>query len=111
TSEDRFEPSRSFDVGDGEKMCDGEPVLRWHLIAFLLDLYLVHRRLLFGFCGCKVKRRVEQSTDRSDGMFGQERKNETRDHVVLLVQGEMASVEEVDIGIRQIALGMSTVAK
>ena len=36
----------------------------------------------------KVKRRVEQSADRSDGMFGQERKNETRDLVVLLVQGE-----------------------
>jgi hypothetical protein len=37
-------------------------------------------------------------------MFGQERKNETRDLVVLLVQGEMASVEQVDFGIRKIAL-------
>src|SRR4029079_5477714 len=34
--------SRSLDVGDGEKMCDSEALLRWHLIAFLLDLYLVH---------------------------------------------------------------------
>src|SRR5271168_1040370 len=46
TSEDRFvESSRSFDVGDGEKVCDGKPILRRHLIAFLLDLHLVHRRL------------------------------------------------------------------
>src|ERR1700722_20199662 len=46
TPEDRFVKSkRSFDVGDGEKVCDGKPVLRRHLIAFLLDLYLVHRRL------------------------------------------------------------------
>src|SRR6202453_2821184 len=46
TSEDRFvKSSRSFDVGDGEKVCDGKPVLRRHLIAFLLDLYLVHRGL------------------------------------------------------------------
>jgi hypothetical protein len=28
-----------------------------------------------------------------DGMFGQERKNETGDFIVLLVQGEMAGVE------------------
>jgi hypothetical protein len=49
TSEDRFvKSSRSFDVGDGEKVCDGKPILRRHLIAFLLDLYLVHRRLQFG---------------------------------------------------------------
>ncbi len=37
-------------------------------------------------------------------MFGQERKNKTRDLVVLLVQGEMAGVEQMDFGIRQIAL-------
>ena len=37
-------------------------------------------------------------------MFGQERENKTRDVVVLLVQGKMASVEQVDFGIRQIAL-------
>ena len=37
-------------------------------------------------------------------MFGQERKNETRDFIVLLVQGEMASVEQVDFGIRNLAL-------
>ena len=48
--------------------------------------------------------RVEQRTDRSDGMFGQERKNKTRDLVVLLVQGEMADVEQMDFAIRQIAL-------
>ena len=37
-------------------------------------------------------------------MFGQERENETRDLVVLLVQGEVAGVEQVDFGIRKIAL-------
>ncbi len=37
-------------------------------------------------------------------MFGQERKNKTRDLVVLLVQGEMAGVEQMDFGVRQIAL-------
>ena len=36
--------------------------------------------------------------------FGQERKNKTRDLVVLLVQGEMAGVEEMDLGVRQVAL-------
>src|SRR5262249_31577883 len=47
TSEDRFvKSSRSFDVGDGQKVCDGKSILRRHLIAFLLDLYLVHGRLL-----------------------------------------------------------------
>ena len=30
------------------------------------------------------------------GMFGQERENKIRDFVVLLVQGEMAGVEQVD---------------
>ena len=35
TSEDRFVKSqRSLDVGDGEKVRDGKPVLRRHLIAF-----------------------------------------------------------------------------
>jgi len=33
-------------------------------------------------------------------MFGQERKNKTRDVVVLLVQGKMTGVEQVDFGIR-----------
>ena len=48
TSEDRFVKSkRSLDVGDGEKVCDAKPILRRHLIAFLLDLYLVHGRLQF----------------------------------------------------------------
>src|SRR5579864_6044107 len=43
TSEDRLVKSqRSFDVGNGEKVRDGEPILRRHLIGFLLDLYLVH---------------------------------------------------------------------
>ena len=37
-------------------------------------------------------------------MFGQERKDETRNFVVFLVQGEMAGVEQVDLGIRKIAL-------
>src|SRR5271170_2341059 len=46
TTEDRFVKSkRSLDIGDGEKVCDGDAFLRRHLIAFLLDLYLVHRRL------------------------------------------------------------------
>ena len=49
TSEDRFVKSkRSLDVGDREKVCDRKPILRRHLIAFLLDFYLVHRRLQFG---------------------------------------------------------------
>ena len=43
TSKDPFvKSSRSFDVGDGEKVCDGKPILRRHLIAFLLDLHLSH---------------------------------------------------------------------
>jgi hypothetical protein len=47
--EDRFvKSSRSFDVGDGEKVCDGKPILRRHLIALLLDLSLAHGRLQFG---------------------------------------------------------------
>src|SRR5262249_3149964 len=37
--------SRSLDVGDGKKMRDSEALLRWHLIAFLLDLYFVHSTL------------------------------------------------------------------
>jgi hypothetical protein len=46
TSEDGFVKSkRSFDVSDSEKVCDGNPVLRRHLIGFLLDLYLAHGRL------------------------------------------------------------------
>ena len=46
TSEDRFVKfSGSFDVGHGEKVRDGKSILRRHLIAFLLDLHLVHRRL------------------------------------------------------------------
>src|SRR5262245_24335774 len=40
-------PSYSgYDYDFGEKVCDRKPILRRHLIAFLLDLYLVHRRLL-----------------------------------------------------------------
>ena len=35
-------------------------------------------------------------------MFGQERENKTRDVVVLLVQGKMAGVEQLDLGIRQL---------
>ena len=47
TSEDRFVKSkRSLDVGDGEKACDGNPILRRHLIGLLLDLHLALRRLL-----------------------------------------------------------------
>jgi hypothetical protein len=50
TSEDLFIKSkRSLDVGDGEKVCDGKSILRRHLIAFLVDLYLAHRRLQFGY--------------------------------------------------------------
>jgi len=36
-------------------------------------------------------------------MSGQEFKDKSRDVVVLLVQGKMAGVEQVDFGIRQIA--------
>src|SRR5580704_4357865 len=53
---------------------------------------------------CAITRRLERRHDWSNGMSGQERKNKTRDLVVLLVQGEMASVEEMDLGVRQIAL-------
>src|ERR1700733_4887876 len=39
TAEDRFVKSkRSLDVGDGEKVCDGYPISRRHLIVFQLDL-------------------------------------------------------------------------
>ena len=43
-----FRSKRSLDVGDGEKVRDTDPVLRRHLIALLLDLYLGHGRLQFG---------------------------------------------------------------
>src|SRR5271170_3505795 len=43
TAEDPFiEIGRSVDVGDGDKMCDGEPVVRGHLIVLLVDLYAAH---------------------------------------------------------------------
>src|ERR1700722_8632051 len=46
--EDLFVKSeRSFDIGDGEKVCDGNPVLRRHLIGFLINFYLGHGGLLF----------------------------------------------------------------
>src|ERR1700722_3256050 len=49
TPEDCFvKSSRSFDVRDGEKVRDGKPILRRHLIVFLVDLYLAHGRLQFG---------------------------------------------------------------
>ena len=60
TSEDFFVKSkRSLDVGDGEKMCDGDPILRRHLIGLLLDLYFAHGQLLFGLGGHKAERYVE----------------------------------------------------
>ena len=60
TSEDRFVKSkRSLDVGDGEKVCDGNPILRRHLIGFLLDLYFARGRLLFGLWGYQGKRYVQ----------------------------------------------------
>ena len=60
TSEDRFVKSkRSLDVGDGEKVCDGNPIVGRHLIGFLLDLYFAHGRLLFGLGGYKAKRYME----------------------------------------------------
>ena len=37
-------------------------------------------------------------------MFGQEHENKTRDIVVFFVQGEMAGIEQMDLGIRQVAL-------
>src|ERR1700722_15493577 len=40
----------------------------------------------------------------SDGMFGQECEYKARDFVVFLIQGEMAGVELMDFGIRQVAL-------
>src|SRR5580704_14422089 len=48
TAEDRLvEAKRSIDIGDGEKMRDGEPVSRGHFIALLFDFHAVHGRLLF----------------------------------------------------------------
>src|SRR6202030_3419173 len=38
--------SRSFDVGDGEKVRDADPLSRRHLIALLFDLHGVHGWLL-----------------------------------------------------------------
>src|ERR1700722_16218299 len=56
TSEDRFVKSkRSLNVGDGEKVCDGNPIPRGHFIGFLPDLYFAHGRLLFGLRGSKLK--------------------------------------------------------
>src|ERR1700730_15671906 len=50
TTEDRFVKSkRSLDVGDGDKVCDGNAVPRRPLIGFLPDLYLAHSRLQFGY--------------------------------------------------------------
>src|SRR5580692_12604584 len=34
--------SRSLDVGDGEKMCDADPLFRGHLVALLPYLYAAH---------------------------------------------------------------------
>jgi hypothetical protein len=48
-AEDRFVKSqRTLDVGNGEKMCDGDAFLRRHLIAFLPNLYFAHERLSLG---------------------------------------------------------------
>src|SRR5208283_4623949 len=43
SAEDLFVVARrSLDVGDGEKMCDADPLSRGHLVALLLDLYAAH---------------------------------------------------------------------
>src|ERR1700722_19714945 len=56
TSKDRFVKSkRSLDVGDREKVCDGNPILRRHLIGFLLDLYFAHGWLLFGLGDIRLR--------------------------------------------------------
>src|SRR5882757_9888811 len=47
---------------------------------------------------------LTRRTDRSGWVFGQEAENETRDLVVLLVEGEMAGVKQVQFGVRQITL-------
>src|ERR1700733_979582 len=61
SSENRFVKSKgSFDVGDAEKECDGKPVLWRHLIAFLFDLYFVHKRLQFS---CVFLRSPEELRD------------------------------------------------
>src|SRR6478735_4701219 len=47
-AEDRFVKSkRSPDIGDDEKVCDGNPVLWRHLIGLLIDLNFAHGRLPF----------------------------------------------------------------
>ena len=57
-------------------------------------------------CGGRYHALIVQSgaCGLSDRVFGQERENETRDLVVHLIQSEMASVEQMDFGVRQIAL-------
>ena len=77
TSEDPFVKSkRSLDVGDGEKVCDGKPVLRRHLIAFLSDLCFAHGGPQFRCGFLRLSEYVGQcalATSVGDGIFGQER--------------------------------------
>jgi hypothetical protein len=54
--------------------------------------------------GPKADFSINRLPKMSGRVFGQERENETRDLVVLLIQSEMASVEKMDFGVRQIAL-------
>ena len=49
-------------------------------------------------------KRVAQGTDLSVLVSGQEPENEPCNLVILLVQSEMASIEQMDLGIWQIAL-------
>src|ERR1700730_13644488 len=54
--------------------------------------------------GWAVIKRVAQGTDLSVRVSGQEGENEPCSLVVLLIQSEMASIEQMDLGIWQIAL-------
>jgi hypothetical protein len=54
---------------------DGKPILRRHLIAFLLDLYLVHRRLqfrygIFPFGSILILSPVQKLRDMEQGATG-----------------------------------------
>ena len=91
TSEHRFVKSkRSRDVGDGNKVRDGNPVLRRHLIDFLLDLRLVGSRLQFRHCISPFSR-----------IDPQENLEEMRSrHVLAVSEGRLALPDFYDVAVR-----------
>src|SRR5581483_11595857 len=61
--------SRSFDVGDGEKMRDADPLPRGHLITLLVDLYRGHGWLLSMRCELPMRRPESRSFTRPSAGF------------------------------------------